>query len=649
MEDQQEPELKPDGLSLGDVHVTAEGLESPSGKANSPLAANEPKSPTGGRRKQRSLRRVSTTFAQDEQHAGDSGSPSSLASEPKSPTGGRRKQRSFRRLSVSVTMSLAQDEHDEGDSGSPTSLTSPKAVSPRPMELFEAEAILAGPQTQHEEDQQKGEDASIRRLRDHLREKYGSNEKVWEALDVKGQGSLSLRGLRDALEAESINVENVVRGRHDLRGLFRVLDYSQAGRLTMHQLMQAHPRIERRRLAAAVKFAGPDFDDPPVDVQPLLEPGSDLAQSAEWMQKLAILMQDQSDEKKDLLLHHCCIGVPGAQLLAAQLRATKIPGLREINLRANYIGDTGVRHLAQALECANHCIEKIVLPWNGLSDKGATRVARMITQLTTLKEVDISFNRISSAGASWLSEALSIRPALRNLSMQGNRISEAWAERLRESGGARCAVDVEGIDVPEPETTAPPKPKRDEAQNEEQTGTSQRKSVASKPRVSRKSAVKARGSALPELSESVGPDSEQPSPHRVSPIRKNFKMSPMWSCDPAYPLPCLKTGREWMGEGARITCTKFGKVSGPRPLTRQIMSRSGREELIVRRKDAFFPGLARKPVTPMTKTSSLPKPMTPLTLPTLAPHQEVSEWPGHESSLATRRMQSKTENRSGLF
>jgi len=528
----------------------------------------------------------------------------------RSPTAGRRKQRTLLRLSV--TTNLAHDHHGS-DSGSPTSLTSPKLLSPRPMAMFEAEAILAGPQSQSEEELQRSEDASIRRLRDHLREKYGSNETVWEALDAKGLGSLSLRGLRDALEAESINVENVVRGRHDLRGLFKIMDYGQVGRITMIQLMHAHPRIERRKLAAAVKFVGPDFEDPPVDVQPLLEAGSDLAQSMEWTHKLAGLMQEDTDEKKDLLLHHCCIGEAGAKLLAAQLRATYIQGLREINLRANYIGDMGVRNLAQALECRNHCVEKIVLPWNGLSDKGAARIARMITQLTTLKELDISFNRISSPGAAWLSEALSIRPALRNLTMQGNRISAAWAERLRDAGGTRCAVDVEGIDVEEPETTAPPK--REEVKNPAQLLAPPKKSGAA-----RKSA-KPRGSAtgaLPQVAErrgGVAAASEQPSPKRRAPTLK--KVSAMWTCDPAHPLPRQYIGREWMGEGARITCTKFAKIDGPRPLTRQIMSRSGREQLIVRRKDAFFPGLARKPVTPMTKTSSLDKPMTPLTLPTV--------------------------------
>merc|ERR1712232_1359440 len=77
----------------------------------------------------------------------------------------------------------------------------------------------------------------------------------------------------------------------------------------------------------------------------------------------------------------------------------------ELCLDSNYIGDEGVRALADTLE-KNSTLTKLLLSWNYIGDEGASALARALEKNTTLRGLRLSTNRIGHEGARTLAHAL---------------------------------------------------------------------------------------------------------------------------------------------------------------------------------------------------------------------------------------------------
>jgi len=91
--------------------------------------------------------------------------------------------------------------------------------------------------------------------------------------------------------------------------------------------------------------------------------------------------------------------------------------LKVLNLDGNFMHDEGVEQIAKAIAMnKKSAMKKLYLGWNGISDDGATALAKMMEVNVTLQVLGLAENDISNAGARAILSSLAVNTSVREIS-----------------------------------------------------------------------------------------------------------------------------------------------------------------------------------------------------------------------------------------
>ncbi|XP_059835176.1 MHC class II transactivator isoform X1 [Hypanus sabinus] len=108
------------------------------------------------------------------------------------------------------------------------------------------------------------------------------------------------------------------------------------------------------------------------------------------------------------------------------------PSLQKVKMSENKIGDKGAERLAEVLSHLT-CLEKLILSRNQIADRGAQELARSLPNLKFLRTLSLYDNIIGDEGAEKLAEILPVMKSLKVLDVKFNKITDVGAQRLTQS------------------------------------------------------------------------------------------------------------------------------------------------------------------------------------------------------------------------
>lgn len=115
-------------------------------------------------------------------------------------------------------------------------------------------------------------------------------------------------------------------------------------------------------------------------------------------------LQSPGCQLRKLSLQTCCLTEAGCGVLPSALRA--MPSLRELQLSDNALGDAGLRLLCQGLLDAQCCVERLRLEYCKLSAASCEALASVLRAKPGLKELALSNNDLGEAGVRALCQGL---------------------------------------------------------------------------------------------------------------------------------------------------------------------------------------------------------------------------------------------------
>lgn len=337
-------------------------------------------------------------------------------------------------------------------------------------------------------------DEAINELRRSLLSFFGTSEQLMNRLDANMNGLLSYGEFKDGLDRCRFDYKKVL-GQKSLLWIFNVMDVTQRGDLSLHDLLEANStklhmraaearrqRLIRRKTRSRTTLtkrsrsvASNSLGEIPpshIDLN-TLTPGlkricafglqeSLVADGVESSptdgKKKKKNMSSISRSREDttsLDMTHCYIGEGGALFLANSLLEPRFEKLQTLQLRANYIGIKASCWIACACEKLP-ALRSLGLSWNHIEDSAASRIANMITVVKTLKELDLSFNRIGTDGAQKLSKSLMDKAIkLQILDLRFNSIEKSGVNRLRATARKVVEVRLEGNLGSDPSNESP--------------------------------------------------------------------------------------------------------------------------------------------------------------------------------------------------
>ena len=122
--------------------------------------------------------------------------------------------------------------------------------------------------------------------------------------------------------------------------------------------------------------------------------------------------------------------------------------LNVLNLDGNFMHDEGAEQISKSIAANRNCkLEKLYLGWNGISDDGATALAKMMEVNATLQVLGLAENDISNTGARAILAALAVNTSVREISgLYHNQIDRKFIivaiKRLLHRYGERTGEPV---------------------------------------------------------------------------------------------------------------------------------------------------------------------------------------------------------------
>ena len=130
-----------------------------------------------------------------------------------------------------------------------------------------------------------------------------------------------------------------------------------------------------------------------------------------------------------LFLFNNAITAGGATALAEMLKENTT--LQQLEVSGNSIGQGGATALAEMLK-ENTTLQQLNVSINSIGQGGATALAEMLKENTTLQQLNVSINSIGQGGATALAEMLKENTTLQQLSVSINFIGQGGATALAE-------------------------------------------------------------------------------------------------------------------------------------------------------------------------------------------------------------------------
>ncbi|KAK1803720.1 hypothetical protein P4O66_021123 [Electrophorus voltai] len=126
------------------------------------------------------------------------------------------------------------------------------------------------------------------------------------------------------------------------------------------------------------------------------------------VKQLSALLEDPHCKLEKLDLSDCSITDEGCAALASALRSNPSSHLRELNLDYNKPGDSGVKQLSALLEDPHCKLEKLDLSWCSIKEEGCAALASALTSNPSshLRELNLKHNKAGDSGVKQLSALL---------------------------------------------------------------------------------------------------------------------------------------------------------------------------------------------------------------------------------------------------
>ncbi|XP_048045722.1 protein NLRC5-like isoform X1 [Megalobrama amblycephala] len=122
--------------------------------------------------------------------------------------------------------------------------------------------------------------------------------------------------------------------------------------------------------------------------------------------QIAALLQDKHCQLNTLILCRCSITENQCLILTSALKSNP-SHLRELNLRGNKLGDSGVKHLCDILKDSHCKLERLRLTYCKMSNEGCSAVTSALkSNPSHLRELDLSGNKLGDSGVKHLCDAL---------------------------------------------------------------------------------------------------------------------------------------------------------------------------------------------------------------------------------------------------
>ncbi|XP_051963723.1 NLR family member X1-like isoform X2 [Xyrauchen texanus] len=109
---------------------------------------------------------------------------------------------------------------------------------------------------------------------------------------------------------------------------------------------------------------------------------------------------------------------------------------RNLKLCDNYLSDTGIRHLLDALS-GNHSLQKLSMMHTGLGDISAKLLAERLGQHDGLKELNVAYNNIGDSAAFILVDACREHPTIHTVHLYLNQLTDVGKQSLYARGNPR--------------------------------------------------------------------------------------------------------------------------------------------------------------------------------------------------------------------
>uniref|UniRef100_A0A9J7YFW1 NLR family member X1 n=2 Tax=Cyprinus carpio TaxID=7962 RepID=A0A9J7YFW1_CYPCA len=131
--------------------------------------------------------------------------------------------------------------------------------------------------------------------------------------------------------------------------------------------------------------------------------------------------------------------------------------IKSIQLCDNYLTDTGISHLLEALS-GNHSLRRLYLMHTGLGDQSAHLLAERLGQHNMLQELNVAYNNIGDSAALTLVDACREHPSIHTVHLYLNQLTDVGKQSLYVRGGPRVkegrrvkvlASVTEGSDISE--------------------------------------------------------------------------------------------------------------------------------------------------------------------------------------------------------
>ncbi|XP_035377375.1 NACHT, LRR and PYD domains-containing protein 3-like [Electrophorus electricus] len=126
------------------------------------------------------------------------------------------------------------------------------------------------------------------------------------------------------------------------------------------------------------------------------------------VKQLSALLEDPHCKLKILQLSYCNIREEGCAALASALRSNPSSHLRELNLNYNKPGDSGVKQLSALLEDPHCKLEKLELSWCSIKEEDCAVLASAVRSNPSshLRELNLNHNKAGDSGVKQFSAIL---------------------------------------------------------------------------------------------------------------------------------------------------------------------------------------------------------------------------------------------------
>lgn len=166
--------------------------------------------------------------------------------------------------------------------------------------------------------------------------------------------------------------------------------------------------------------------------------GNNIADSG-FVTLAQALAQNTTLTKLDV--SHNLVGVEGIRALASAVQENRT--LAILDLSWNFIRAECIPAVADLL--LQSAVVRCNLAWNGLGNKGAEDLARVLAQNPELQYLDLSKTGIEDTGLIAIAEALRVNTTLVSLHLRGNPVKRHGVGALLQAIGVNCTVRDVGL------------------------------------------------------------------------------------------------------------------------------------------------------------------------------------------------------------